>query len=474
MKAQKFKNRMALLLMLTIILSCVKVDDFELPSINPIAPEIDGTIITINTLLNLLYQEQENNENDMLSFYETDLYISGYVISSDEAGNFFEELIIQDSPENPTRGIKILIDVNPLFVSFEFGRKVIIRLDGLALGFDSGVLSLGIEGRDKLEKIAESLMTETIIRDIEIADIVPTPIAISEFSKDKTNLYIQLNNVQFNQEEVLGIVPKTFAAEPSDAFDGERKLESCVDGTSTVFSTSTFADFKAVLLPKGNGILEGILSQNFFGDEFNIVVNSPETIYFENNVQRCELDCGRLASTGPLVLFNDFFETMEEGQPISGNGWTNFIEAGSEYWEAYFDDDVNTSLGISARVGSFYSNDERTISWLISPEINFDNQDGESLQFKTSTSFADSSKLEVLFSDNWDGNENTIRSATWKSFPSAIIASNNDFFGDWIESGYVDFSCFNGKGHFAWRYTGSGEEDFDGTYELDEIIINSN
>ena len=474
MKAQMFTTLITCFLILTIILSCVKNDEFDLPTNMPVAPEIEGTLITINSLLNLLYQEQESNENDMLSFYETDLYISGYVISSDEAGNFFEELIIQDSPENPTRGVKILIDVNPLFVSFEFGRKVFIKLDGLAVGFDSGVLSLGIQGGDKLEKIAESLMTETIIRDTVVADIIPNPILISEFSIGKTNLYIQLNNVQFNQVEVLDSGPKTFAAEPSDEFDGERKLESCEEGSSTIFSTSTFSDFKAVLLPSGNGVLEGILSLNFFGEEFNVVVNSPETLYFESNELRCELDCGLATSTGQIVLLSEFFETNEEGEPISGNGWTNFIEAGSEQWEAYFDDGVNASLGISARVGSFNSNDDRTITWLISPEINFDNQEGESLHFKTSTSFADRSKLEVLFSDNWNGAENTIISATWKSFPSAVIASNNDFFGDWIESEFVDFSCFSGRGHFAWRYTGSGEEDFDGTYELDEIIINSN
>lgn len=470
----KYNKLITLFFTITTMLSCIKNDDFNVPKTDPIAPEIEGELITINSLLNLLLQEQENNENDLLSFYETDLYVSGFVISSDEAGNFFEELIIQDTPENPSRGIKILIDVNPLFVSFEFGRKVFVKLDGLTVGYNSGVLSLGIGYDNKLEKIAESLLTEFIIRDIEIAEIIPLSIAISEFSKEKTNLYIQLDDMQFNQEEVLGNTHKTFAAEPLDEFNGERKIENCEEGSSTIFSTSTFADFKAVLLPQGKGILDGILTLNFFGEEFNVVVNTPETIYFENNNPRCELDCGLASSIGTTLLFSEFFESVEEGEPISGNGWTNYIEAGTEQWEAYFDDGVNASLGISARVGSFHSNDERSIAWLISPEINFDVQDGETLQFKTSTSFADGSNLVVLFSDNWNGDENTITLATWRSFPSAAIASNDDFFGDWIDSGVIDFSCFNGRGHFAWRYEGSGDEDFDGTYELDEIIINSN
>ncbi len=462
-----------ILLGIVLLTSCIKNDDFSLPETAPVAPEIEGTEITINSLLNLLLQEQENNENNYLSFFETDLYISGYVISSDEAGNFFEELILQDTQENPMRGIKVLIDVNPLFTSFEFGRKVFVRLNGLTVGYNSGVLTLGILDGNELNKIAVSLMEEIIIRDLEIVEIIPLPIKISEFSTDKTNLYIQLKDIQFNRKEVLLEIPKTFAAEPSDEFNGERFLESCIEGTTTIVSTSTFADFKALLLPTGIGILNGILTLNFFGEEFNVVVNTPETIYLDNENSRCELDCGTTDEVGTKTLFSDFFETQKEGEAIYGNGWTNFIESGSKQWEAYFDDGINASIGISAHIGSFYSNDKSTIAWLISPEINFDKQEGETLQFKTSTSFADGSSLEVLFSNNWNGDVNNIQSAIWKSFPSVTIASNDDFFGDWIDSGGVDFSCFSGKGYFAWRYRGSGDEDFDGTYELDEILIKS-
>jgi hypothetical protein len=58
--------------------------------------------------------------------------------------------------------------------------------------------------------------------------------------------------------------------------------------------------------------------------------------------------------------------------------------------------------------------------------------------------------------------------------PSAIIVQDDDFFGDWIFSGNVDMSCIEGTGHIAWRYTGSGDPDFDGTYELDEIVVSYN
>ena len=125
-------------------------------------------------------------------------------------------------------------------------------------------------------------------------------------------------------------------------------------------------------------------------------------------------------------------------------------------------------------MGSFKSGDDSSIGWLITPEIDFENQDGETLSFRTSTSFADGSTLELLFSFDWDGDPANITSATWNILSSAIIVDDDDFFGDWIFSGIVDLSCIEGTGHIAWKYVGSGESDFDGTYELDEIEIRSN
>ena len=174
---------------------------------------------------------------------------------------------------------------------------------------------------------------------------------------------------------------------------------------------------------------------------------------------------------GELVVFQDYFETQGIGSPISGNGWANYIEAGTQTWEAYFADGANASLGISARIGSFNSGDESSIGWLITPEINFDAQEGETLGFKTSNSFANGSELQVLYSANWDGTPEGIPLADWSEISAAIIVSDATFFGDWIYSGNVALSCVEGKGHIAWRYTGSGDTGFDGTYELDEIEI---
>ncbi len=478
MKTGKFYKPFTLFFALITILSCVKSDDYDVPNTEIIAPDIDpNSVIEISSLRSLLLQEQTNTENPdaILTLEETNKYITGYVISSDEGGNFFEELIIQNSSSNPNTGVKILLDANPLFTSFEFGRRVYVKLDGLTVGFNSGVLTLGIRDGTNINKIAESAIFDFLIRDVDVASIEALPITILDFSDDKTNLFVRLTDVQFDRHDALGDNRKTFAAEPGDQFDGERKLESCATGYSVIFSTSTYADFKAVLLPDGSGYMDAILTYDFYGENFNITVSDPSTIHFESE-ERCdpaEIDCGLAETTGTNILFSDFFETQSPGDPISGNGWTNYIEAGSEQWEAFTSTGSSPSLGISARMQAYNSGDSSNIAWLITPKINFDAQEGETLNFKTSNSFADGSTLELFISTDWDGNPDNIISATWDILSAAYITQDSDAFGNWFPSGNVDLDCIEGSAYIALKYVGSGDEAFDGTYEFDEIVINS-
>ena len=457
--------------------SCLQDNTFEIPPLEVEQANITGLELTMSALSELLAQEQAANGSTLLTFdqdYET--FTVGYVISSDQAGNYFKEIVFQDHPSLPTIGVKILIDQSPLYITYEFGRKVYIKLAGLTLGLDSGVLAIGIRDGNSLGKIPAARMTHYLVRENEVAEIIPFPSTIQEFTQDKTNLYVGLNNVQFNRSEVLGMNRFTFAGEEGDLFDGERTLEDCSSNATVIFSTSTFAHFKAVLLPDGSGTLNGILTKNFFGNAYNIVVNSPSAISFDNS-DRCdpdEIDCGLTVSAGSNTLFNDFFETQVVNQSISGNGWTNFIESGTETWEAYSEIGTNASLGISAKMGSFSSGNESSVGWLITPQLHFNNQEGETLKFKTSNSFSDGSTLELWISQNWDGQIANVTAASWSLLPAAYIVQDNDSFGEWAASGNVDLNCINGTAHIAWKYVGSGDESYDGTYELDEIEIESN
>ncbi len=128
-------------------------------------------------------------------------------------------------------------------------------------------------------------------------------------------------------------------------------------------------------------------------------------------------------------------------------------------------------MGRSARFQSVSSGDVNNVGWLITPEIDLEAQDGETLSFSTSSSRADSSYMEVFFADDWDGSHAGVPEATWRILSDAYVVKDTDAFVPWFPSGTVNLSCLSGTIHIAFKYTGGGQDSFDGVYELDDIHI---
>ena len=479
-QAMKTSNKIVTFLsafvLIILVASCVNDDDYTTPSATGLEdPDINGQQTSFQAIYARLAQANSNGDSIAIIEDNENLYIVGYVISSDQAGNFFEEVIIQNKvdnsnpSDNPRLGIRLSVNVGSLSDTFEFGRKVFVKLNGLTIGNANGVLTIGKGEGNQIEQIQESEYRNIILRGGEVADISPKITTVFELTENDKNTYIQLDDMQIYRTDRA----QTYAGESFDEFDGFRTLQNCETNASISLQTSTFADFKSVQVAQGRGGIKGILSRDF-GDDFNVfVINSVADINFDN-AERCdplELDCGLGTSKGSTNLFNDDFQSQSNNNLIAGNGWTNFIQEGTEGWEAYTSGGSNASLGRSARMRAQNSGDAINIAWLITPAINLDNQDGETLVFKTSNSFADGSIMEVLYSTDWDGSETNITSATWGDLPAAYIVQDSDFFGAWLSSGNVDLSCATGTIYIAFKYTGADQENFDGTYELDDISI---
>ncbi|PIA78713.1 hypothetical protein BFR04_04040 [Gaetbulibacter sp. 4G1] len=467
-----FKTVLVLIILFSV--SCVKDDDYGVPDISISNLNIPQEKITTFKAVKSLYEQAVNGGNSTV-IVNDDLYIEGYVISSDKSGNFFEELIIQNKSDNsnpdndPRLGFKIDINVSSLSDTYQFGQKVYIKMMGLTIGETSGVITIGKGDAVNVKQIQAAEYKDIILRTNEIETITPKIVGLSDLTEADENTLIQLDNMQLNRFE-LGA---TFASESFDEFDGFRLLESCDSGISLIMQTSTFSDFKSLIVPQGKGSITGVYSRDF-RDDFNVLIlNSSADINFESN-ERCdpmEITCGIAPMVGTGNLFMEDFESQKNNKPIEGNGWTNYLEAGSEPWEAWSSTSSNASLGRSARLKSASSGDESNIGWLITPAIDLDAQEGETLRFKTSNSLADSSYMEVLYSLDWDGNEANITSATWGVLSAAYVVKDSDSFVAWFNSGVVDLSCISGTIYIAFKYTGSGQDTFDGVYELDDISI---
>ncbi len=453
MKANKILNLLVFLTMTFAITSCVQDDDFKTPDVSVIDPNINADNV-INFSAVVARYNDAVADGDQVGTFEFDLdplYIEGYVISSDQSGNFFEELIIQnkvddsDPSEDPRLGFNISINARGLYETYEIGRKVYVKLNGLAVGMANGTFIIGKAAGNSIGQIQEFEYRNIVIRGAEVATITPKVSAIADLSAQYENTLIKIEDAQINRNE-LGL---TYAGEADDEFDGFRTIESCADGGTLLLQTSTFADFKSLPLPQGRGSIQGIFTRDF-GDDFNVlVINSREDVNFDTT-ERCDpivLECE--GPTGnALTVFNQNFESTTTIGQLEALGWTNInVSGGSvKYVIGSF------SNNRYAQISGFGSGQANIEAWLVTPVINLDASTGESLTFDFEVAFANGVILQALITDNYTGDVTTTE---WIELDVSIPNTPSSGFGGFNNVGNLNISCLDGDVRVAFKYSGS-------------------
>lgn len=443
------------------LVSCVNTDDFEIPQGRVNEPVVEGNLTTIATVKGH-YSFQNNT---IYNFRDTNAFFIGYVISSDESGNFYKKLIVQDKAINPTAGLQILVDDTALFDTYNFGRKVYIKLDGLSLGFSNGVLQLGIQNRGDIVPVPRALIDKHIIRSAETVTITPLELEISEFQEKYKNLFIRLNNVQFNRDLVRDERRFSFSAENIDRFDGERQLESCKDGATTNLSTSTYSDFRSLLLPQSSGTIDGVLTRNYYDDYYIVIINTPEDLKFGGN-ERCDpvfLNCGNNNSPGIQDIFQESFETITTVRMLETRGWTNVnVSGGSKRFEP------GTQGGNRhVRITAYNTQEVPLEAWLITPAINLSKATEPVLSVDLRSSFDNATILRVYASTNFTGNPLT---SEWQLLDAIIPVGPSNQNAVTFTRSHIDISCLSGTVHIGFRYLGAAGEKST-TYDIDNVRV---
>ncbi|MCM4155139.1 DUF5689 domain-containing protein [Gramella sp. AN32] len=456
-------KKLMLIFGILLMFSCVKTDDFAIPELVIQEDNFEGNLTTIASVKGNFNFETE----EIYTFRETETYISGYVISSDAAGNFYKEIILQDKVENPTAGIQILVDDNSLFETYDFGRKIYIKLDGLSLGFNNGVLQLGVQNRGDVVAIPNSLIDNFITRSSEVKEIKPLRLKISEFSSEFNNMYIKLENVQFDRNFVREDQVFSFASNPADRYDGERQLESCETGETTFLSTSTFSNFKSLLIPSGSGSIEGILTRDFYDEHFVIVVNLPTQL--DMNGPRCDpefLKCSENQMQGSHILFEENFDGVTSNTTLNARDFTNVNVSGGEKKFAPMMVNGNRILRISA-----YNTIENPLeAWLVTPKIDLDILSDEVLNFDILSSYDNGLLLKVFLTHNFTGDPKTTE---WLPLDANIPLGPSGSYSEIFKKSAIDLSCLEGKVWIGFQYLG-GAPDKTTTYDLDNIRVTGN
>ena len=445
-----------LLLFVTLFFSCE--NNFETP--NPITENLN---LEATTSMNSVIRGLNSFEENIITFTD-DILIEGYVVSSDKAGNFYNELIIQDATENPSTGIAVQIDENSLFERFPFGSKIYIQLNGLSIGYQKGVIELGRLNENEIETLTQFLIDEHIFRSGEVESITPLPLVLSRINNDHINLYITAENMQFPLE-LLGQNPITLAAENTDSFDGIRPMFNCNEDLELLLSTSVFSSFKTLTLPSDSGVVKGVLTRDFSDFNFVLKMNSANDLSFTSE-SRCENDyfeCAENNLDTYIELFKEDFNEITNENQLDALGWLNVNITGDE--KRWTDKKITNIDNRVLTISAFNSDLSPLNVWLVTPEINTANQENILFKCRLRTLFNNGDALKIWVTDNFTDDINT---TSWELLPIDLPRGSSNYIT--IQQ---NLSCLSNNIRIAFEYTGY-DPLITSTYEIDEIIIYGN
>ena len=279
MKLNLLKPTAIALLSLFAITSCVKDDDYDIP--NPegekTLPPFSGQVVSFDTAIGKAVTN--------VTTYGADEAIEGYVISSDEAGNFYQKIYIQN--EDKTKGVTVAINKTGLYTDFPLGAKVQLRLKGLTSQINNGGVDFGSgifqanNGRTSVGRMSEAIAKNHLfdkggVRKT-LAELAKADTSINTLKVEaNVNQLITLKGVHFKTADV----GKEMHQKTNDARQGTDYTLTDAQGNTIPFRTSRYAKFKDEKVPAGTLDITGVLTK--FGQNWQFMISNYADIVVVN------------------------------------------------------------------------------------------------------------------------------------------------------------------------------------------------
>ena len=252
------------------ITSCVKDDDYDIPDPNgkkPL-PDYSGQVVSFANVLTKVTAS--------VATYTADEAIEGYVISSDEGGNFYKKIYIQNADKN--QGLSVAIDKSGLYTEFPVGAKVQLRLKDLTTQLNNSAIEVGHgtytakSGRVSVGTMAEAIYKKHLFDTGErktVAELAKVSNSIQEVSTDAhVDQLITLKGVHFPTDAV----GKTLY-DKSNALGGATNYKlTDANGKTIIFRTSSYAKFKDEKVPAGEVEVTGVLTK--FNKDYQFMISN--------------------------------------------------------------------------------------------------------------------------------------------------------------------------------------------------------
>ncbi|WP_035669108.1 DUF5689 domain-containing protein [Flavobacterium sp. 83] len=444
-------NRFFSIAITILCVSCVN-DAVDIPKLTCTQPDL-----TVNRTV----AEVRTNANAIVTQYKYDDIIEAYVVSSDEAGNFFKSISFQTlaTATTPAIGFSVPVDASNLYIDYRLGNKVYVKLKDQYTDISFGGMRIGSifvnsynEGgvgrlsQNDYKKVLNASCTtvqeELLVKKISMEDLL---------NDSNLNTLVELSDVQFTTDAI----GRHYFEETNNM--GGATNWGLMDklGNQVYFRTSSFADFSSSLVPDGSGKVRGILTK--YGTDYQLLPRSEKDVV--------------MAGTRAVPFFSQDFETVVDKSNLSLPGWANIVQKGTLFWKGtVYSGNGYAEFNISgAKVVS-------NVAWLISPKIDMDKHTNEILTFRTAQHHLDVdsqlNSLEVYVSTNFDGLN--VATATWTPVLAKLPKQATPWY-QFVGSGAVDLSSYKGKINIAFKYTGSGKNlALDGAFQVDDVQVFGN
>jgi len=217
----------------------------------------------------------------------SDFIVDAIVVSSDEGGNYYKTLVVQDE----TGAIELQLNTSGLYTQYAVGQKVYINCKGLCVdisgkkisGLKYGVYRLGWIYRDAVGQISVSAIPNYITRDSLPNLKKAEPLVVTSSNVAQLNATVKLQNDP-NVSRLVTL--KNCVFDPScvgkplseELSSSDRPLWT-IDGvavTSFVVRTSNYSKIRGIKIPEGPCDLTGILSK--YGQTYQLILRTEKDI----------------------------------------------------------------------------------------------------------------------------------------------------------------------------------------------------
>lgn len=443
------------LIIATTLFGCVADDEFDAPDLSGLC----NNSITANKEISNL----SSISNPTL--YTADDVIEGYVVSSDEDGNFYKSISIQK--EDGSIGFTVPVDQTNLHNEYRPGTKVTVKLKDRYVGRSNSMITIGNLFEGSVGRIGATEYKNVIFRkcgDTRTDDQLVKVRTIAEAAQNQyLNTLIEIQNVQFSD---ASLNKKFFDISLNNIGGATNHDLLQIGGGSVVVRVSEFASFANKPIPSGNGKIRGIMTK--FGSTFQFMIVSYKDINLTNP---------RIIGQGGTAItytgnFTENFESYAANLEAFPK-YVNVADKGTKYWRL-------TSFGGNKYIqmsafSSATSGQEQLNRTLFIVPVDF--TAANSMSFKTKAGFDNGAVLKVYTTTNYIPLGN-INNATLTDITSSFALSSGSTSGypaNFTNSGVYNFPAgLTGNGFVVFEYTGgySFSPARTTTMQIDDIVVN--